>query len=211
MNYVSERFHDALFLASRIHEDQARKGSSIPYASHILGVAATVFKCQGSEDQAIAALLHDALEDHPDKITAAEIEKRFGKAVKDMVISCTDESLMMGNNTPWKERKQRYIENLENLSANEMLVVVADKLDNARDISRNIGQLGDKLWERFSGKKAGMIWYQYELGQAMDRWIKRPEAQENPYIKVLIEEFKETCAIFIPQGYKPQEFYKKAI
>ena len=189
VKYVSERFHEALALASRLHEDQCRKGNAAPYISHLISVASIVLKSNGSEDQAIAALLHDALEDQADKISAQEIEDRFGDKVRNMVVSCSDETCSARKTIPWRVRKEKYLGHLPDISPEEMLVVVADKLDNARDINLNYLTLGEQLWDRFSGNKTGMIWYQQALGEVMRGWLERPEVKENPRLGSLIHEF----------------------
>jgi (p)ppGpp synthase/HD superfamily hydrolase len=203
MKYVSEKFHEALELSSRLHECQCRKGNATPapYVSHLLSVASTVLKCGGTEDQAIAALLHDALEDQSDKISAEEIGERFGETVRRIVLACTDELSTHRKAIPWRERKEKYLSHIMELAADEMLVVVADKLDNARDIRCNYAKVGENYWERFSGNKQGMIWYQCELASTMRSWlIQNMQNYDNPYLEELINEFVELTDSFLEYG-----------
>ena len=204
MKYVSERFHEALALASRLHEDQCRKGNAAPYVSHLISVASIVLKNKGSEEQAIAALLHDALEDQADKISAHEIGARFGDKVKILVESCTDETCSTRTSTPWRVRKEKYLDHLRDITAEEMLVIVADKLDNARDIKINYLQVGEDLWPRFSGQKEGLLWYQQELAKVMHGWLERADVKKHPHLTDLIHEFIKTCDEFAQyQGCNP--------
>ncbi|MBF0440786.1 MAG: HD domain-containing protein [Oligoflexales bacterium] len=199
MDCISDRFHDALVFACRLHAGQLRKTSSAPYISHLLGVASTVLKCHGNEDQAVAALLHDALEDQGHKITADEIGEKFGQVVKKLVLSCTDERSENRKEVSWRARKEKYLSHIEALPSEAMLLIVADKLDNARDIRRNLIQIGEVVWDRFQGKKEGMLWYQSGLITGMENWLKTPRAYENPWIPMLIDEFKCVCSSFIPK------------
>src|SRR4051812_22226299 len=115
MPVVGKRFRDGLVWAAELHEDQSRKGGNIPYVGHLIGVAAIVLEHGGSEDQAIAALLHDALEDQADKISPGEIGKRFGSVVERIVEACTDgdpQAQRDRNHERWYRRKEQYIANI---------------------------------------------------------------------------------------------------
>lgn len=202
----TSRFKDALHLTYELHADQIRKGTGIPYISHLLGVSATVMKCGGTEDLCIAALLHDALEDQGHKITAQDIQNQFGQKVRSLVVSCTDGDYINRKKIAWRQRKEAYINHMKTLTAEEMLLAVADKLDNGKDIERNLCHIGESYWDKFNGKKAGMLWYQQSLLETMELWLHLPQAKENQYIPLLINEFRQICNCFIPPLYAiPQQ------
>jgi len=153
----SRRFDDALVYASGLHRDQTRKGSDIPYVNHLLGVAAIVGEAGGTEDQVIAALLHDAVEDQGGLATLAEIRERFGDAVADMVMSCTD--TVEDPKPAWRPRKEAYVAHVGTAAEDALLVSLADKLYNARTILLALRSDTDWSWDRFSGKRDGSLWY----------------------------------------------------
>jgi GTP pyrophosphokinase len=154
---LSARFEEALIFAARLHAGQVRKGTSVPYISHLLGVASLVLEQDGDEDEAIAALLHDAAEDQGGKATLDEIRRRFGDRVAEIVEGCTD--AFTTPKPPWRERKEAYLAHLPQASAAVRLVSAADKLHNARTILADYRQLGEALWDRFNGGKEGTLWY----------------------------------------------------
>jgi GTP pyrophosphokinase len=138
----SKRFDDALLYAVDVHRDQVRKGSSIPYVTHLLGVASIVGESGGSEDEVIAALLHDAIEDTD--ATYTTLADRFDKPVADIVRACSDTDV-----TPkpaWEKRKKDYIAHVVGASESVRLVSAADKLANARSVLADLRVLGDELW-----------------------------------------------------------------
>jgi (p)ppGpp synthase/HD superfamily hydrolase len=145
---LSERFDDALTYASGLHRAQTRKGGDIPYVGHLLSVASLVIEGGGTETQAIAALLHDAVEDQGGAPVLAEIREKFGDDVATIVAECSDTEVVP--KPPWKKRKQDYIDHLGDASEATILVSLADKLDNARAILRDYRTDGDDLWQRFS-------------------------------------------------------------
>ena len=145
---LTEQFDEALAYAAELHRNQTRKGGDIPYLGHLLSVASLVIEAGGSQTQAIAALLHDAAEDQGGQQTLAEIGRKFGPEVADIVAQCSD--TFEEPKPPWQERKERYVEHLGEASEDTMLVSLADKLDNARAILRGFREHGDELWQRFS-------------------------------------------------------------
>jgi (p)ppGpp synthase/HD superfamily hydrolase len=145
---LSERFDEALKYASELHRTQTRKGGDIPYVGHLLSVASLVIEGGGTETQAIAGLLHDAVEDQGGPPTLAEIRQRFGDAVAEIVDQCSDTDVVP--KPPWKKRKQDYIDHLGDASEATILVSLSDKLDNARAILRDYRVQGPELWKRFS-------------------------------------------------------------
>lgn len=164
---LSERFDRAVQRALDLHRTDLRKHTSVPYASHLLGVAALVLEDGGSEDEAIAALLHDVLEDHPEQITAAEIERAFGAGVRRLVGACTDTApdYRGGDKGPWRPRKERYLEHIR-AGGSVNRVSLADKLHNARSILRDLLQVGDAVWDRFSVPREETLWYYRALVRA---------------------------------------------
>ena len=164
---LGPRFTEALVYSARLHARQTRKGTGIPYVSHLLGVCALVLEGDGTEEQAVAALLHDALEDQGDQTSAAEIERRFGSVVARIVTACTDDPERRFPD--WWERKRHYVEQLPEQPADVLLVSVADKLYNARTILAGYRQHGESLFQRFSGGKAGVLWYYHALVDAYRR------------------------------------------
>jgi (p)ppGpp synthase/HD superfamily hydrolase len=164
---LSQRFEGALVYAARLHAKQIRKGTTIPYVSHLLGVAGIVLEHGGNEVEAIAALLHDAIEDQGGAETREEIRRRFGDAVVSIVDGCTDAEVIP--KPPWKERKEQYIARLSHASPSILLVSAADKLHNARAILGDYRALGENLWDRFNGGKEGTLWYYKSLVDAFKR------------------------------------------
>jgi hypothetical protein len=142
------RFEEALVLANRLHSGQTRKATPIPYVAHLLGVASLVIENGGTEDEVIAALLHDAVEDQGGAETLASIRRRFGDAVADIVDACSDTD--QHPKPPWHERKQRYIDHLQTAPEGVLRVSAADKLHNARAILADHRQGGDAVFGRFS-------------------------------------------------------------
>lgn len=161
---LSSRFVDALQFALKLHGEQTRKGTDIPYVSHLLGVASIVLEHGGSEDEAIAALLHDAGEDAGGQATIDDIRHRFGDTVADLVLGCTD--TLEEPKPDWRIRKEAYIAHLAEADRSMCLVSAADKLHNARSIEHDYRMLGESLWIRFRGGKDGTLWYYRTLTEA---------------------------------------------
>jgi (p)ppGpp synthase/HD superfamily hydrolase len=161
---LSERFQEALAYAARLHAGQLRKGTKIPYVAHLLSVASIALRHGAGEDEAIAALLHDAVEDQGGAATREEIRRRFGENVARIVDGCTDSDVTP--KPPWRPRKEAYIARVRGASASVRLVSAADKLDNARALLADYRLVGDTLWKRFTGGKAGTLWYYRSLVQA---------------------------------------------
>src|SRR4051794_26534697 len=164
---LSERFNDALVFTAELHCTQTRKGADeIPYISHLLGVASLVIEAGGDEDMAIAALLHDAVEDQGGYETLRRIHQRFGERVAHIVEGCTDD-FTGHNRTAWCERKTRYIQHVREHSDEETRVVsLADKVHNARTILLDHIEVGDMVFNRFRAGKEGTLWYYRALVDA---------------------------------------------
>ena len=159
---LTDRFKEALWYATDLHAEQFRKGSGVPYVAHLLGVVSLVLEYGGTEDEAIAALLHDAVEDQGGQDTRLLIAEKFGENVAQIVDGCTDSDSTP--KPPWQERKESYIAHLKNTTPSVRLVSSCDKLYNARSILADYRMMGDAIWERFKGgKKDGTLWYYQEL------------------------------------------------
>jgi (p)ppGpp synthase/HD superfamily hydrolase len=159
---LTPAFVDAIQYAIEKHGRQTRKGSDIPYLGHLLSVAGLVVDADGTETQAIAALLHDAAEDQGGEATLAEIREKFGTEVAAIVDECSD--TFETPKPPWRERKENYIRHLPGASDDAILVSLADKLHNARALLRDFRDAGDKLWERFNEQDPQQhLWYYRSL------------------------------------------------
>ncbi|UQX11481.1 HD domain-containing protein [Candidatus Mycobacterium methanotrophicum] len=171
---LTPKFVEAVRYAAEKHGSQIRKASDVPYLGHLLSVAGLVIEADGTETQAIAALLHDAAEDQGGEETLAEIREKFGADVARIVAECSDTF-----ETPkpaWRQRKENYIRHLPDASDGAILVSLADKLDNARAILRDFRAHGDELWRRFSVQDPQLhLWYYRSLfevyDQRVDNWM----------------------------------------
>ncbi len=176
----TRRFEEALVFAARVHRDQLRRGVEVPYVTHLLGVASLVGEVGGSEEQVIAALLHDAIEDCVGEIPdiRARIQERFGPSVLAIVEACSDSDRIP--KPPWRERKERHLAALASRDPGDpsLLVSVADKLHNARTIIRDYRRLGEALWTRFGGGREGTLWYYSELARIFAQRQPGPLAHE---------------------------------
>lgn len=159
----TNRFQEAVLLALHLHAQQKRKGTTIPYVAHLLAVTALVLEDGGNEDEAIAALLHDAIEDAGGDATRQEIRRRFGDTVVAIVNGCTDAEMMP--KPPWLERKKQYLEHLRGAGPAILRVSAADKLHNARAVLSDLRRHGNAVWGRFNGGREGTLWYYRRLVQ----------------------------------------------
>jgi (p)ppGpp synthase/HD superfamily hydrolase len=160
---LTERFDEALLFAARHHREQLRKGSRVPYMTHLMSVSALVMEHGGTQHQAIAGLLHDAVEDAPTGQGGAvlvEIKERFGDAVADMVVACSDGLNDSGERTgSWQERKQAYVEGLPHKSLDALLVTAADKTHNGLRIAADVRRYGPEFWKTFNASPRELVWY----------------------------------------------------
>ena len=174
---LGERFDEALTLARTLHAEQVRRDTAIPYLAHLLAVAALVLEDGGDEEEAIAAVLHDAVEDQGGSSTLEDIRRRFGDQVADIVDACSDTDEVP--KPPWPERKQAYIDHLPSLERSALRVSLADKLHNARAILFDLRHLGEAVWERFStGSADDQLWYYDELARVYEARSAGPMAAE---------------------------------
>ena len=161
---LTDRFQKGFVLAFELHRRQNRKGTDIPYISHLVAVASLVLEDGGDEDEAIAALLHDTVEDQGGRPTSDKIRSEFGNRVADIVDACSDSETEP--KPPWRERKEAYLARLSKETRPEVLrVSAADKLHNARCILANYRRVGKSLWKRFNTSKEEIAWYYIELAR----------------------------------------------
>jgi (p)ppGpp synthase/HD superfamily hydrolase len=176
---MTKRYDEALTYAAKLHRTQTRKGTTIPYLSHLLAVSSLVLEAGGDEDLAIAGLLHDSLEDQAASTSFGELEYRFGTRVADIVRACSDAEPAPGEQKPpWQERKRAYLEHLESAPADVLIVSRADKLHNARCIAQDARALGDALWDRFNASKDDQFWYYDEVTRIFGERLPGPQADE---------------------------------
>lgn len=182
---LTDRFTDALTLACTLHREQSRKGTQIPYVAHLLGVASIALEHGATEDEAIAAVLHDAVEDQGGAATATRIRERFGDVVTDIVLGCTDTDVEP--KPPWRARKEAYVAHLLDAPPAVRLVSASDKLHNARAILADYRVVRDALWDRFTGGRDGTLWYYRALVDAFASHGRTPLVDELERVVTEIE------------------------
>jgi (p)ppGpp synthase/HD superfamily hydrolase len=182
---LTSRYDGAVQYVLELHQNQFRKGTRIPYVAHLLSVSALVLEDGGDEDEAIAALLHDAIEDQGGDQARQEIRRRFGERILAIVEGCTDAETIP--KPPWLERKQRYIAHVANAPLPIRRVSLADKVHNARAILWDYRQRGDELWFRFNGGQPGTVWYYRELARVFAATTPGPLSEELTRVVVEIE------------------------
>jgi (p)ppGpp synthase/HD superfamily hydrolase len=173
---LTERFERALSLAATLHGAQARKGSDTPYLSHLLQVAGIALENGADEDEAIAALLHDAVEDQGGPPTLERIRAEYGPRIADIVDACSDTDAEP--KPPWRARKEAHIARLEHADRSVLLVYASDKLANLRSLLRDWHEHGEGVWSRFRGGREGTIWYFRTLAALFARRLPGPLAAE---------------------------------
>lgn len=167
MTRITPRFEAALTDAARHHRNQVRKGTTIPYLAHLLGVAAIALELGADEDQAIAALLHDAVEDCGGEPILVEIRERFGERVAGIVDACSDAAPLADEvKAPWKTRKQAYLDAMAHKDRDTLLVSLSDKTHNARAILDDLAEHGPAVWDRFNASREQSLWYYSALADA---------------------------------------------
>ena len=156
-----EKIFKAIAFAQKAHQGQYRKGTKLPYIVHPLGVMEILSRYQASEDLMISGILHDTLEDT--STTAEEIEKRFGKRIKELVIAATEPE----HDAPWEQRKQHTIDFIKDMEDEEILLLsCADKLHNLNSMIEDYKHIGEELWKRFKRGKDAQKWYYEALAEA---------------------------------------------
>ena len=189
---LTQRFEEALLYAYHLHVSQVRKGTHIPYFAHLMGVTALVLEDGGDEDQAIAALLHDAVEDQGGLVTFQEIRRRFGEQVAQMVDGLTD--AYGSPKPPWRERKERYLDHLRKAGPEIQRISLADKLHNARALLKDLRVDGNSTWDRFRGGRDGTLWYYHALVEIFQDFNASPMVRELTEVVSEIEELAARTA-----------------
>ena len=164
---LGPRLQRAFAYAAKWHAGQARKGTAVPYLSHLMAVASLVLEAGGDEEMAIAALLHDVVEDCGGMPRLREIRKQFGARVAGIVEGCTDS--FVEPKPDWIERKRGYLEEVKQADRETRLVSACDKLHNVRTILADYRKDGEKIWVRFNGRKEGTLWYYRALSDEYQR------------------------------------------
>jgi (p)ppGpp synthase/HD superfamily hydrolase len=174
---LTASFQDALVYAAQVHDGHARKGAAqIPYLAHLMSVAALVLENGGDEEQAIAALLHDAIEDQGDRTSLVELRERFGDRVARIVEACSDTDRRP--KPPWLGRKQAYIDRMQTEPEDVLLVALADKVHNARSTVADLRTHGDATWRKFGGTVEQQLWYYRSLSELFSRRLPGPLSDE---------------------------------
>jgi len=198
---LTERFDDALGYASALHRTQLRKGSNIPYVSHLLGVASLALEFGADEDQAIAALLHDAVEDQGGAVRLGEIRDRYGETVAAIVADCTDDldkpkgraDKPEQKRAEWEDRKRAYLATLDQKRARSLLVSIADKTHNASAINADLREAGSEVWDRFTGGKEGTLWYYRRLADIFAEQLPGPASARLQREVAEMEQLARSC------------------
>ena len=164
---LSARFDEALVLASTLHRRQTRKTSGVPYVAHLLGVASMVLEEGGSEEMAIAALLHDAAEDQGGESVLEEISSAFGADVARWVRQASDSVVLP--KPEWEARKRHHLALIPKADRAAQLIMLADKVYNARSILADHTRVGPKVWERFQVSRERTLWYYEALPEVFER------------------------------------------
>jgi len=186
--HLGSRLQRAFRYAAEKHAGQTRKQTAVPYLSHLMAVASLVLEAGGDEDMAIAALLHDVVEDCGGMPRLREIRKRFGARVARIVEGCTDS---FGEPKPeWVERKKDYLREVEHADVETRLVSASDKLHNVRTILADYRQDGEAIWTRFSGKKEGTLWYYRALS---DEYQRRSPNRITRELGIAVAELERTA------------------
>ena len=190
--HLTDRFSEAASLAASLHQSQNRKGTQIPYVAHLFAVAAKVLEWGGDEDTAIAALLHDAVEDQGGLETAALIRDRFGERVEALVLACSDSTVSGGAKPPWRERKETYVAHLRSAELDLALIAAADKLHNLTAMVNDLRREGPGTLRRFTGAPAEQVWYFSAIVEALE-----PHAAALPLdeLRERIEDFRRLAFI----------------
>jgi (p)ppGpp synthase/HD superfamily hydrolase len=196
---LTDRFDRALLYATHVHGGQVRKGSSTPYVAHLLAVAATVLEYGGDEDLAIAALLHDSVEDQGGKARLEDVRNRFGERVARIVEACSDslaDTAKGERKAHWQERKEAYIAHLRTADEDILRVSLADKVHNARAILRDLRKpdIGEKIWVRFSQPRERTLWYYRSLADRFRERLPGQLSNELSEIVAVLEESRDPRA-----------------
>ena len=188
MNKVDlEKYLEAYTFSFKLHKKQIRKGSNIPYFTHLSSVSNLIIENNGTTTQAIAGLLHDAVEDQGGAKTLEVIKKKFGPKVAKIVDQCSD--TFIDPKPPWKERKTKYIKDIKNKTQDTLLVSLCDKYHNANSILFDYQKIGDEIWDRFTASKQETYWYYESLYKEFKKYLKNHSELIKAY-KNTVDEMK---------------------
>ena len=187
---LGPRFLRAFNFAAKKHAGQTRKASTTPYIAHLMGVASLVLEFSGDEDLAIAALLHDVVEDCGGAPMLKEVQRRFGVRVAKIVDGCTDSDTYP--KPPWRERKESYIRHLRTADAETRLVSAADKLNNVRSILSDYREVGELVWARFTGGREGTLWHYRAL---LEEFLRHKPSRLIRELELAIRELETTASL----------------
>ena len=184
---ATHRFDHAVLYAIELHRTQLRKATTTPYVTHLFAVCSLVLEDGGTEDEAIAALLHDGPEDQGGEAVLNDVRARFGDEVASTVAGLTEPMPAPGEEkAPWRERKEAYLRHLREASASVLRVSLADKLHNARSILVDLRADGEAVWERFNAGRPDQAWYYRELSSVFERRL--PGSQNLPEFRQVVGE-----------------------
>jgi Guanosine polyphosphate pyrophosphohydrolases/synthetases len=184
---LTDRFERAVLYAIELHRSQLRKATSIPYVAHLFAVCSLVLEDGGTEDEAIAALLHDGPEDQGGEAVLEAILGRFGSAVAQMVAGLSDAMPASGEaKAPWRDRKEAYLRHLADASESVLRVSLADKLHNARSILIDLRADGEPVWHRFHAGRIEQAWYYGELLAMFERRL--PGSRNLPEFRLVVRD-----------------------
>lgn len=173
--------------AIELHRSQFRKATSTPYVAHLFAVCSLVLEDAGNEDEAIAALLHDGPEDQGGEPVLDEIRARFGSDVAQIVAGLSDAMPSPGEaKAPWRERKERYLRDLEDASPSVLRISLADKVHNARSILADLQADGEAVWDRFNAGRAEQAWYYTALLAIFERRV--PASRNLPCLRAVVDD-----------------------
>jgi GTP pyrophosphokinase len=202
---LGPRFLRAFLFAAEKHSGQARKASTIPYIAHLIGVASLVLEAGGDEDLAIAALLHDVVEDCGGAPMLKEVRRLFGQRVAKVVEGCTDADT--DPKPPWRQRKETYLRHLKTADADTRLVSAADKLNNVRSILSDYRAFGESIWSRFNGGRDGTLWYYRTL---RDEFLRSKPNRITRDLELAVNELElqtggKPSSLLLPAAYPASE------
>ena len=189
---MSERLAQATVLAEKLHRGQLRKGTTIPYVSHLYAVASLVMEWGGDEDVVIAGLLHDAVDDCGELPTAELIRQQFGDRVADAVLACSDSTDPdWAHKASWLERKRAHIEEIAHTSADAALVTAADKLHNMRSLVRDLREEGPSTLSRFK-EPDHVLWYYKGIIQSLRNAASAAIRQELEQTLIILQHLTQS-------------------
>jgi len=186
---LTKRYFEAFRYAAELHTHQVRKGSDVPYLSHLMSVSALVMEYGGTENEAIAGLLHDAAEDQGGYDTLDEIREHFGDEVAEIVEACSD--TFDDPKPPWRLRKEAYLAHLKTAPNNVLMVSLADKLHNSRSILTDVQNNGVAVFDKFRGKREGTLWYYRSLVTVFKQVSTNAMVREFEHVVGCIEKMLE--------------------